>query len=109
MTGRGKDSNVNGGKDMAAVKGASEVVHSRYCIYTNCQSLLFRLLVKVFGIYIVFSMRILEGVKCKTSQADYDGPKQQCSLSNDHMFQVRHNPTGGEEGGTDRGDEADLH
>ena len=32
MTGRGKDSNVNGGKDMAAVKGASEVVDSRYCI-----------------------------------------------------------------------------
>ena len=42
-----------------------------------------------------FLMGILEGVQWKTSQADYNGPKKQCSLTYSHMFQVRHNPTGG--------------
>ena len=34
------------GKHKVVMKGAPEVVYSRYCIHTNCQSLLFRLLVK---------------------------------------------------------------
>ena len=42
-----------------------------------------------------FLMGNLESVQWKTSQADYNGPKKQCSLTYSHMFQVRHNPTGG--------------